>query len=158
MKKDRFGYILKYKAQWVAYGYKQEEGLDVIKTFGTVVKPMSHKCFFVVGVKCGYQIRQMDVVLVFLYDFLDEVIYMEQPHLFATEFKKICKLIKALYRLKQSLHVWYKTFVEFFKKLGFTWLELDHEIFVSVDKHLLIAVYVDDLFILSLDVSHLENV
>lgn len=53
---------------------------------------------------------------------------------------KVCKLIKALYVLKQAPHVWYKTLVEFFKKLGFIRLELDHGIFVSTDKQLFIAV------------------
>ncbi len=134
LKKDRFGHILKHKARWVAYRYKQEEGLDYVEIFAAVVKPMSYKCLFAVGVKRGYRIRYMDVVTAFLYNFLDEIIYMEQPHLFATEFNKVCKLIKALYELKQVSHVWYKTLIEFLKKLGFTRLELDHGIFVSADK------------------------
>ena len=106
LKKDRFGHILKYKAQCVAHGYKQEKGLDYVKTFAAVVKPMSYKCLFAVGVKRGYRIRHMDVVTAFLYGFLDEVIYVEQPHLFATELDKVCKLIKALYRLKHFLRSW----------------------------------------------------
>ncbi len=106
LKKDRFGYILKYIARWVAHGYKQEEGIHYVKTFAAVVKPMSYKCLFAVGVKCGYRIRHMDVVTAILYDFLNKVIYMEQSHLFATELDKVCKLIKVLYGLKQALHVW----------------------------------------------------
>lgn len=51
-------------------------------------------------VKCGYQIRHIDIVMAFLYNFLDKVIYIKQPYLFATELKKICKLIKVLYGLK----------------------------------------------------------
>ena len=35
LKKDWFRHILKYKAQWVVHGYKQEEELDYIKTFGS---------------------------------------------------------------------------------------------------------------------------
>ena len=105
LKKDRFGNILKYKARWVAHGYKQEEGLDYVETFAAVVKPMSYKCLFAVGVKRGYWIRHMDVVTAFLYGFLDEVIYIEQPHLFTTKLDKVCKLIKALYGLKQAPYV-----------------------------------------------------
>ena len=119
---------------------------------------MSYKCLFAVGVKRGYRIRHMDVVTAFLYGFLDEVIYIEQPHLFATELDKVCKLIKALYGLKQAPHVWYKTLVEFLKKLGFIRLELDHGIFVSADKQLFIAVYVDDLLIFGSDIARLEDV
>ena len=77
------------------------------------------------------------------YGFLDEVIYVEQPHLFAMEMDKVCKLINALYGLKQAPHFWYKTLVEFLKRLGFIRLEFDHGIFVSADKQLFIPIYVD---------------
>ena len=119
---------------------------------------MSYKCLFAVGVKRGHWIHQMDRVTAFLYGFLDEVIYVKQPHLFATELDKVCKLIKALYGLKQAPYVWYKNLVEFLKKLGFIWLELDHRIFVSMDKQLYIAVYVDDLLIFGSDIARLEDV
>lgn len=41
IKKDRCGKILKFKAQWVAHGYKQQEGLDYTETFASVIRPMS---------------------------------------------------------------------------------------------------------------------
>ena len=56
LKKDRNGQILKYKARWVAHGFKQEEGVDFVETFAAVVKPMSYKCLFGVNVKRGYKI------------------------------------------------------------------------------------------------------
>ncbi len=118
---------------------------------------MSYKCLFAIGVKCGYRVRHMDVVTAFLYGFLDGVIYVEQPHLFATELDKICKLIKALYRLKQASHVWYKTLVKCLNKLGFIRLELDHGIFVFKDKQLYMAVYVDNLLIFGSDIARLED-
>ncbi len=69
LKKDRNGQILKYKARWVAHGLKQEERVDFVETFAAVVKPMLYKCSFRVSVKCGYKIRQMDVLTAFLYGF-----------------------------------------------------------------------------------------
>lgn len=54
---------------------------------------MSYKYLFAIRVKRGYQIRHMDVGTIFLYGFLDEVIYVEQFHLFVTELDKLCKLI-----------------------------------------------------------------
>ena len=118
---------------------------------------MSCKCLFAVGVKRGYQIRHIDMVKAFLYGFLNEVIYVEQLHLFATEQNKVCKLTKTLYGLKQAPHVWYKTLVKFLRKLKFIRLELDHEIFVSADKQLFIAVYVDDLLLFGSHISRLEG-
>ena len=63
-----------------------------------------------------------------------------------------------MYGLKQAPHVWYKTLVKFLKKLRFIRLELDHEIFVSADKQLLIAVYVNKLLFFVLDTARLEGV
>ncbi len=151
-------HILKYKARWVAHGYKQEKGLDYIETLAEVVKPMSYKCFFAVRVKRSYRIRHMDVVTAFLYGFLYEVIYVDQPHLFATELDKVCKLIKTLYGSKQAPQVWYKTLVKFLKKLGFIRLEIHHGIFVSTGKQLYIAVYFDDLFLFGSGIARLEDV
>lgn len=100
-----FEWILNYKAQSVVHKYKQEVVIDYIKTFVAIVKHMSYKCIFTVRVNYAYQICQIEVVKAFLYDFLEKVIYIEQSHIFATELDKICKLVKALYRLKQILQI-----------------------------------------------------
>ena len=103
LKKDRDSQILKYKARWVAHGFKQEESIDFVGTFAAVVKSVSYTCLFGVGVKRGYKIRHLDMVTVFLYRFLDEGIYVEQPHLFKLHPELVCCLCKALYWLKQAL-------------------------------------------------------
>lgn len=139
--------------------HKQEEGLDYIKTFAALVKPMSYKAMMGVGVKRGFTIRHMDVVAAFLYGFLDELIYVEQPHLFVTDNPHlVCRLIKALCRLKQSPQVWYQTLVDFLKKLGFYRLELDHGVFVSKDRKQFIAIYIDDLLLFEADIPQLERI
>lgn len=66
---------------------------------------MSYKCLFGVSVKRGYKIRQIDVVTAFLYGFLDEIIYVEQPHQFELNPELVCRLRKALYGLKQAPQV-----------------------------------------------------
>lgn len=57
---------------------------------------MSYKYLYSIGVKRGYRIRHMDIVMAFLYGFPVKVIYVKQPHLFGTELEKVYKLIKAL--------------------------------------------------------------
>ena len=129
-----------------------------METFAAVVKPMSYKCLFGVSVKRGYKIRQMDVVTAFLYGFLDEVIYVEQPHLFELRPELVCRLHKALYGLKQAPQVWYQTIANFLKKLGLKLLELDYGSFASHDHQQFLAVYVDDLFFFASDESCLTNI
>lgn len=53
------------------------------------------------------------MVMVFLYNFFNKVIYVEQPYLFLTEQNIVCMLIMALYKPKQPSHIWYKTSVNF---------------------------------------------
>ena len=71
-----------------------------METFAAIVKPISYKCLLRVSINRGYKIQQIDVVTAFLYRFLDEVIYVEQPHLFELNLELVCQLRKALYGLK----------------------------------------------------------
>lgn len=121
LKKDREGKILKYRARWVVHGNKQQEGLDYVNTFATVVKPVSYKALFGIGVKRGLTIRHMDVVTAFLYGFLDEAIYIIQPNLFKVKGSQdlVCHLRKALYGLKQALEFGTRLLQIFFEKKGF---------------------------------------
>ena len=91
----------------------------------------------------------MDVVTVFLYGFLDEAIYIIQPNLFKVKESQdlVCPLQKALYGLKQARRVWYKTLAGFFGKKRFRHIESDHDVFVS--EHMFIAIYVDNLLVMS---------
>ena len=146
IKKDRYGNILKFKARWVVHGYKQKEGSDYQETFACVVKPITWKAMMGVAAKRGYRAFQMDVVTAFLYGFLDEIIYVYQPTTLENG-TMVCRLRKALYGLKQSPRVWYKTLQDFLFKLGFRRTKSDHDCFVSEDKSIFIAVYVDDLLI-----------
>jgi len=50
-------------------------------------------------------IEQMNVITAFLYGFLDELIYVEQPHGFVIDLGLVCRLRKALYDLKQASRV-----------------------------------------------------
>lgn len=58
---------------------------------------------------------------------------------------QVCFLKKTLYGLKQALQIWYKTFLDFFRKLDFNKIETDHSLFASADKTMFIAVYIDNL-------------
>ena len=63
---------------------------------------MSYKCLFEVSVKRRYMTQQLDVIIAFLYQFFDEVIYVKQFYLFELNPKLVCHLRKTLYGLKQA--------------------------------------------------------
>ena len=57
--------------------------------------------------KKRYRICQMDVITAFLYEYLDEKIYIIQPTIFEDNTTQVCFHKKALYGLKQASRVWY---------------------------------------------------
>ena len=67
-----------FKAWWVVKGYTQQEGIDYIKTYASVVNKATTKIILAVAAAWGYYIKQMDIVTAFLYGPLEEEVYVEQ--------------------------------------------------------------------------------
>ncbi|KAL0394319.1 UNVERIFIED_CONTAM: Retrovirus-related Pol polyprotein from transposon TNT 1-94 [Sesamum latifolium] len=78
----------------------------------------------------------MDVKTAFLYGELEEEIYMDQPEGFVAHGnkRKVCKLVKSLYRLKQAPKQWYKKFDKTILAFGFTVNENDKCIYYIITK------------------------
>ena len=108
IKKNRWDNILKFKTRWVVREFKQKKELDFIDIFVFVVKSMFWKVIRTVFAKRDYQIRQMNLIIAFLYEFLDEKMYVRQSTRMKDETNKVCLLKKTLYDLKQFSRVWYQ--------------------------------------------------
>ena len=76
----------------------------------------------------------MDVKTAFLNGNIDVEVYMEQPDGFIdTKYsKKVCKLQKTIYGLKQSARCWNKTIDNFLRKLNYTAYEADPCIYINL--------------------------
>jgi hypothetical protein len=129
-KRGATGEIVRYKARWVVRGFEQEEGIDYLETFASVVKPMTYKIMFAIAAALGLEIDQMDVKTAFLYSDIDEDIYVDQPTGIDDDTGRVCLLNKALYGLKQSPRLWYQTLATYLKTLSFTPLSADMNVFV----------------------------
>ena len=68
--------ILKYKARWVVHEYKQQYEIDYNEIWSEVVKSAILRMMFDIAATCDLHIEQMNVIIVFLYEFLDELIYV----------------------------------------------------------------------------------
>lgn len=90
------GSIDKYKARFVAKGFKRLEDLEFFDTFSPVIKITSIRLSVAIAAIFYLQIHQMDVKTAFLYGDLNEEIYMDQPECFveADQERKVCKLTK----------------------------------------------------------------
>ena len=98
------GSIDKYKARLVIKGYKQTEGLDYFDTYSPIIRINSIRMVLAIVALKNLEVHHMDVKTVFLNGDLEEEIYMEQPEEFSAfgQEKKVCKLVKFFYGLKQA--------------------------------------------------------
>ena len=110
-----------FKVRLVAKGYTQKEGFDYEETFSPVVMIKSIRILLFIVAHMDYEIWQMDVKTAFLNRSLKETIYMVQPKGFITkgQEKKVCKLQKSIYGLKQASRSWNIKFDQSVKSFGF---------------------------------------
>nr|GEZ66453.1 ribonuclease H-like domain-containing protein [Tanacetum cinerariifolium] len=109
-KKDKRGIVIKNKARLVAQGHTQEEGIDYDEVFTPVVRIEAVILFLDYASFMGFTVYPMDVKSVFLYDTIDEEVYVMQPPGFQDpEFPaRVYKLKKAMYGLHQAPRAWHQ--------------------------------------------------
>ncbi|GKD68058.1 putative ribonuclease H-like domain-containing protein, partial [Tanacetum coccineum] len=78
-KRDEKGVVVRNKARLVAQGYTQEEGIDYDEVFAPVARIETIRLFLAFASFMGFIVYQMDVKSVFLYDTIDEEVYVSQP-------------------------------------------------------------------------------
>jgi Reverse transcriptase (RNA-dependent DNA polymerase) len=78
--------------------------VDFNDVFSPIVKHTSKRVLLSLVAMKDLELEQLDVKTVFLYDDLEEQIYMKQPEDFKITEKEnhVCSLKKSLYGLKQS--------------------------------------------------------
>ena len=97
--------ILRYKARWVVHEYKQMKDVDFSSIWVEVVKSISFRTLFVIATARNLHILQLNIVTIFLYDQLDEDIYVNQSDDFIENLTLVYHLRKILYDLKQTSRV-----------------------------------------------------
>lgn len=98
------GSIKRYKARLVAKGFTQTYGINYQETFAPVAKINSIGVLLYLIVKFNWPLHRLDVKNAFLNGDLEAEVFMDLPPGFEEEFreKKVCRLKKSLYGLKQS--------------------------------------------------------
>ncbi|CDF39894.1 unnamed protein product [Chondrus crispus] len=149
------------KARLVARGFQQVQGLDYTETYAPVIKFTTIRLLLALVAHYDLELHQMDVVTAFLNGDLDEDIYMEQPEGCIDKSKSdhVCKLLKALYDLKQAHRQWHAKVNDFLiGELGFETSRSDPCLFIKRigNTIMLIALYVDDLLLAGSDIDAIK--
>ncbi|RDX77849.1 hypothetical protein CR513_41959, partial [Mucuna pruriens] len=146
------GTLERYKARLVTKGYTQTYGIDYEETFAPIAKMNLVRVIISLVTHYGWNLQQFDVKNVFFHGDLEEEVYMEISSGFYShnEKNKVCKLKKALYRLKQFTQAWFGRFVQVMIFLGYKQCQGDHILFIkhsSDGKLTLLLVYVDNMIV-----------
>nr|GEW53306.1 retrovirus-related Pol polyprotein from transposon TNT 1-94 [Tanacetum cinerariifolium] len=149
VKLDEYGDVLKNKAQLVAKGYRQEDGIDFEESFAPIARIEAIRIFIANTVSKNMTVYQMDVKTAFLNGELKEKVYVSQPEGFVDPDHPthVYRLKKALYGLKQAPRAWYDTLSRFLMDNNFSKGAVDPTLFTrKTGKHiLLVQIYVDDI-------------
>lgn len=148
--KEKFeGSQTRFKARFVAKGFRQKYGVDYFETFSPVVNQSSVRLLLSHAIQNRMEVFHLDVKTAYLNSKLEETIYIAQPYLFEKGNDMVCKLNKAIYGLKQAAKCWNQHLTSVLLEMDFEQLNADHCIFANACRTSIIAIYVDDLLIIT---------
>lgn len=151
---------MRYRARLVAKGFTQRQGVDYDETFAPVVRHSTLRLLVALSAQLDLCINHVNTNTAFLNGVLEETVFMKQPQGFEVPNKEnmVCKLKKAIYGLKQSSRTWNKKIDIVLTSLGYKKSDLEPCLYIKKGKNnflTIIALYVDDLFIFS--INSIEN-
>nr|GEW63277.1 hypothetical protein [Tanacetum cinerariifolium] len=136
--------LLQFKMQ-------KEDGIDYEEVFAPVAKIEAIRLFLAYASFMGFMVYQMDVKSAFLYETIEEEVYVCQPLGFEDPDHpdKVYKVVKALYGLHQALKAWYETLATYLLENGFQRGTIEKTLFIKKQKGdiLLVKQKNDGIFI-----------
>jgi hypothetical protein len=144
------GTVERAKARLTAKGFAQREGVDYHETFAPVLHYKTLRVVLALVAAEDYELQQLDVETAFLNATVTEDLYMQVPEgVTDAPPGTVCKLVKALYGIKQAPHAWNGDIDNTLLELGYTRSEYDECLYIKMSRtgrRMLIPLFVDDAF------------
>jgi len=151
----------RYKARLVAHGFKQQPGVDFVRTYAPLVSMSTVRLVLSFAAVRDYEIHQLDVVTAFLESRLKEEIYLQLPvgfsvvvesepqeHLVAYTDNRdpvFVQVLRSLYGLRQAALNWYERLDKELRKSGFRKSAWEAGVYFWTE--LILLVWVDDILL-----------
>lgn len=141
----------------MARGFSQREGVDFFEVFSGVVRLETLRTLIAMSAILDLEIEQMDFTSAYTQGILEEDIYLAGIDGVEVPDGMVLKLNRSLEGLKQSGRVWNKCISQAFKDFELRPIPADSSVFVTNDKELIVALYVDDLIIFSSNMKRITE-
>ncbi|GFS70300.1 retrovirus-related Pol polyprotein from transposon TNT 1-94 [Nephila pilipes] len=124
----------------VAKNFSQPQDIDCSETHSPVAKLETIRTILCIATEERMLLTQFDVSTAFLYEDLEEIIYMKQLEGFKDDTERVCKLRRSLYGLKQSPRYWNNCFGQFLTDLDLKESEADPCLYICDRKKIKIKI------------------
>ena len=136
----------------VTKGYTQTEWINYTETFAPVAKINTVRVLLSLAANLDWPLQQFDVKNAFRHGESFEEVYMDLPPrcmIPEEHCRKVCRLKKSLYGLKQSPRAWFGRFTKSMRAFGYHQSNSDHTLFLKIQlgKITTLIVYVDDMVV-----------
>ncbi|KAJ1578410.1 hypothetical protein NDA11_005594 [Ustilago hordei] len=141
----------KFKAQLVARGFTQREGIDYTEVFAPVAPIQSIRGVIAVAAVRDWEMDSIDVKQAYLNSTIHHDVYLKPPVGIEIPPGKVLKVVKGLYGLKQSGREWNIELDSHLRTIGFHCMQSAPCLYSrgTGDKITIITAYVDDMLITS---------
>lgn len=156
VEKNVDGQLVK-RARLVARGY-QQPALDNEDVYAPVARLTTLRVLLAIAVDRDMDIHQLDVKSAFLKSPVSSDVFLKPPDGLKVKPGVVCKLVKALYGLRESPKCWNTTINNHLCNLGFKRSKVDPCLYFNGKTYVLI--WVDDIFVISIckdDVKSLKS-
>nr|GEV37017.1 hypothetical protein [Tanacetum cinerariifolium] len=125
--------IFTLRLNWFSMPVIKEEGIDYEEVFAPVARIEAIRLFLAYASFMGFMVYQMDVKSAFIYENIEEEIYVYQPPGFEDlDYPdKVYKVVKALYGLHQAPRPWYETLANYLLENGFQSGKINQTLFIK---------------------------